>query len=163
MAVTVTNEQVLNFRRNQEVYMRGHSAQFRPFLYALSKMYQKTKSIEDDILEREREIEVQYCTKDKDGYAVMDKSIVKTRGLNGETREEEVSKLKFSADNLLASGKEKKALLQKTVEIEPHITTDIPDDFDFNWWRVFSPFVLPEDPDKEILDILYERSKKSEK
>lgn len=139
--------------------MRGHASQFRPFLYALNKMYAKTKAIEDVIVEKEREIEVKHCTKDKDGYAVMDKSVVKTRGMNGETREEENTKFKFTTDAMLALGKEKRALLQETVEIEPHITDDIPEDFDFNWWRVFSPFILPDEPSPEQLEELYKRRK----
>ena len=138
--------------------MMTHSAQFRPFLYALTKMYGKTKHHEDAAAENEREIDIRHCSKDKDGYAVTEKQTVKTRGLNGEVREEEVSKFKFTTDALLKAGKEKKEYLQSVVEIEPHITTDIPDDLDFSWWRVFSPFILPEEPDQEILQMLYERS-----
>lgn len=163
MAVEVTVEQVLQFRRAQEQYARAHSAQFRPFLYALTKMYGKTKHVEDEAAENEREIDIAHCSKDKDGYAITEKSPVKTRSLNGDMREEEMSKFKFTADALLKAGKEKKAYLQSIVEIEPHLTTDIPDDFDFNWWRVFSPFILPVEPDKETLEKLYERSKKVDK
>jgi hypothetical protein len=126
-------------------------------------MYGKTKHIEDEASETEREIDIKYCSKDKDGYAVTEKSPVKTRSLNGDVREEESTRFKFTTDALLKAGKEKKEYLQTVVEIEPHLTTDIPDDMDFNWWRVFSPFILPEDPDEETLNKLYERSNQVQK
>lgn len=143
--------------------MRSHPAQFRPFLYALDKMYSKTKSIESDLSEKEREIDLEFCSKDKDGFAVQEKSIIKSRGLNGETREEEVSKFKFTTDALLAAGKRKRAIMQEEVDIEPHLTTDIPADLDFNWWRVLSPFVLPDEPSEEQLQELYKRSEEKTK
>lgn len=153
--VKVTYEQILFFRRNQEHYMQGHAKQFRPFLYALSKMYKKLAKHEDDYNDEQRLLNLEYCAKDKDGYAVIEKFNVESRG---EKKEEE--RWKYTIEEQKKLNKARRDLLNREVEIEPFLTTDYPEDLDFSFWGVFSPFILPslDDLGDEQLQELYKRS-----
>lgn len=74
----------------------------------------------------------------------------------GEKKEEE--RFKFKVEDQKELQKKQRELLNKEVEIECHVTTDIPDDLDFSWWSVFSPFILDEEPTEEQLAALYKTS-----
>lgn len=150
---TVTYEKILNFRNWQGQYCQSHAQQFRPFLYALTKMNTKLAKHEDDYNDKMRLLNLTYAGKDDKGYAIMEKFNVEKRG---EKKEEE--RFKFKLDDQKKLNEEQRKLLNETVEVDVHHTTDIPDDLDFQWWNVFAPFVLPEDPSEEQLAELYKRT-----
>ena len=149
----VSYEKVLQFRRTQEEYSQRHPAQFRKFLYALNRAYTKTKKFEDDFQDKERLLNIEYCSKDDKGYAIMEKYTVERRG---EKKEEE--RFKFTMEKQKELNIKKRELLNEEVDVECYVTDDIPDDLDFNWWSAFSPFVLPEEPTEEQLEKLYKRT-----
>lgn len=151
--VSVSYEKVLQFRRAQEEYSQRHPAQFSKFLYALNRVYSKTKKIEDDFQDAERLLNIEHCSKDKDGYAIMEKYTVERRG---EKKEEE--RFKFTMDKQKELNAKKRELMNQEVEVECFESEDVPDDLDFNWWSVFAPFVLPLDPSQEQLEKLYKRT-----
>jgi hypothetical protein len=149
----VTYEKILQFRSNQVQYSQMHAQQFRPFLYALNKMFARTKKHEDEYLDKQRLINLEYAAKDEKGYAIMEKFTSEKRG---EKKEEE--RFKFKVEDQKKLQEKQRELLNEEVEIECHVTTDIPDDLDFSWWSVFSPFILPEEPSDEQLEQLYQKT-----
>lgn len=153
--VSASYEKILNFRRAYEEYTRTRVGQFRPFLYALGKMYARLKPFEDEYADRKREIEIDLCHKDSKGFAELEKFTVERKG---EKREEE--RMKFSAENQKQLQKKYRELLNAVVEVEPYLAVeDVPDDLGFDWWGLFSPFVLPDDVEEGTLDKLYQTTK----
>lgn len=151
--VSVSYEKVLQFRRAQEEYSQRHPAQFSKFLYALNKVYSKTKVIEDEFQDAERLLNIEHCFKDKEGFAVMEKYTVERRG---EKNEQE--RFKFTAEDQKKLNVAKRALMNEEVDVDCFETEDVPDDMDFNWWSVFSPFVLAVEPTVDQLEKLYKRT-----
>lgn len=153
--VQVTYEQVLNFRNEADMFLKYHPGQFRPFTYALSKMLKATKPLEDEFVDKERELNIEYCAKDKNGFAEMEKLTVEKRG---EKTEQE--RMKFTTAQQLILNKKKRELLGEQVDVQPHITKDIPEDLGFDKWTVFAPFVLPAEPSEDQLNELYKATEK---
>ena len=153
--VSASYEKVLNFRRAYEEYSRTRVGQFRPFLYALGKMYARLKPFEDEYADKKREIEIDLCHKDSKGFAELEKFTIERKG---EKREEE--RMKFTDVKQKELQKKYRELLNAPIEVDPFLATeDVPDDLGFDWWGLFAPFVLPEDPEPDTLSGLYEKTK----
>lgn len=153
--VHVSFEKVLNFRHQADQYLKFHPGQHRPFTYALSKMLTRTKAIEDDFNDRDRELNLEYCHKDSKGFAEMEKFTVERRG---EKTEQE--RMKFTTDKQKELNKKKRGLLNEEVAVEPYLSKDVPEDIGFDMWSTFAPFVLPNEPSEEQLTQLYEATTK---
>lgn len=147
----VTYEQVLFFRQNARSYIDRHSGKFSKFLYRLQKMLEKTKKLEESYNEKVKEINIDLCEKDKDGFFVYEKF--------GKDNSEE--RYKFKPDNELKRDRKIRELLKEEVEIEPYTYNEymdiIPKGIDFSWWEALSPFILPP-MTEEIEQELYKRS-----
>lgn len=147
----VTYEQVLMFRQNATKYMAMHPGKFSKFLYRLQKMLEKTRKIEEEYNDKAKEININLCEKDKDGFFIFEKF--------GKDNSEERYKLK--PENELKRDKQIRELLKEEVEIEPYTYKEvmeiIPKGIDFSWWSVLSPFILPPITE-EIEEELYKRS-----
>ncbi len=155
--VSATFEKVLQFRRAYEEYTKTRSGQFRPFLYALNKMYIKLKPLEDEFNDDDRLLSIKHCAKDSKGFADMEKFTVERKG-----EKSEQERMKFKLDDQKLLNKEKRDLLNKEVEIDAHQTEDIPKDLGFDWYALFAPFVVPEEPTEEMLKKLYTYTEESD-
>lgn len=145
--IKVTNEQILLFRQNAVRYRQPYAGKFSPFLFSIEKMMQGTEAEDKRYNIEVLEINRSFAAKDKEGFYITND--------NGTYR--------IKADEEANRDEKVRELLKKEVEIEPFITPklwdDLPKDIDFQWWTVFSPFVLPP-LDDEILEKLYQRDKK---
>lgn len=132
----------------------NHAQQFRPFLYALSKMHKRLAKFEDDYNDELRLLNLEHASKDDKGYAITEKFNTEKRG---EKKEDE--RFKFTISDQKKLNVAQRELLNKTVQVEQYLCAhDIPDDLDFSWWGVFAPFVLPEEPSEAQLEELYKRT-----
>jgi hypothetical protein len=120
-------------------------------------MHKRLKEHEDEYNDRFQELNLEYCAKDKHGFAEMEKF---TRERRGEKSEDE--RFKFTIENQKTVNEKKRDLLNTKVEIEPYITEDVPEDFGFDWWNIFAPFILPQDPSEEQLEKLYKMTEEKE-
>ncbi len=69
-------------------------------------------------------------------------------------KDDSQERYKLTSENMKKRDAKIKELLKKEVEIEgePYLLQDmnnLPSDIGFDWWNVFSPFVLPELDDEQ--------------
>ena len=148
MKVKVTYEQLILFRSNAESYLRMHPGKFSPFLYSLTKMIQRTSEDFAKYGEEVKELNQNYCERDKEGFFKLDNI--------GQPNES----YKITAENTKKRDKDVRDLQKREIEIEPHISKEAqngiyPEDIGFAAWQYFAPFVLPE-IDEELELKLYE-------
>lgn len=149
-----SNEKILDFRRNYEKYVSFHVGEFHPFLYALEKMYGKTKQYESAYQLQSQKLNLKHCHQNN-GKPIMDTFIIEKK--NGEKVQEQ--RLGFTVDGQIKLNQAQRDLLDKEIEFQEHVCMDVLPDINFRWWAAFSPFVLPENPDEQTLEKLYQMKK----
>ena len=130
--IKVTINEVISFYNIASQILSKEQGKFSSFLYALNKVKKRAEEIVSNYNDEMEELRLNLAGKDEDGYVI--------------TTEEKG--YKFTPENTIKLNKKSKNLLKKEVEIESHITTDVPEKYSFTVIDSLTPFVF--EPMEEI-------------
>jgi hypothetical protein len=99
------------------------------FTYAVNRMLKRSQAVIQDYHEQIEEINIKYCSEDKDGNIATD----------------ERGQFKFRREELLKRNKDQRELFKTKTEIEVYMATEVPDDLSQEDKDTFSGFVIPEE------------------
>lgn len=127
--VTITNEEMLNFRRAAQNYINRHPDRTR-LHYALEKTLKKTTTAFEDYADAESDIRIDTAMIDE-----KTKAFVMTE-----------DKMSYVVDPTKAKDLQKRMrdLGRKKVEFESYFATEIPKDLEAAWYQVFEGIVIEE-------------------
>lgn len=131
MAITITNDTLVNTRNGAQLYINRHPDRSR-LHYALEKFIKKTQTKFEDYQDRENDIRVDCALIDKDTkkFVMEDKNLAvdptKAKDLQKRIRE----------------------LGRETIEIEPHYATEVPDGLEAMWYQAFNGIIIKEEDDE---------------
>lgn len=134
MAITITNDVLINTRNGAQLYINRHPDRSR-LHYALEKFIKKTQSKFEDYQDKENEIRVDCALVDKD------------------TKKFVMEEKNLSVDPTKAKELQRKIrdLGREEVEIEPHFATELPPDLEAMWYQVFNGIIIEEEHDPMAL------------
>lgn len=126
----VTYKQIATFRTIARNYLAESGSKQNKLTYALQKMIAKTEKEHNYFSEKENDIRQENALVKDDGFKVNERGVI------------EVDPKKAKEYN-----KSMKELSDKTVEIEPHIATQLPQEFNLSLYEYFIPFVIADYPE----------------
>lgn len=127
--MTKTNMEIINFINFARDYMKEHEKPTK-FRYALERMEKRALKVHETYAEGIAEANIENAATDKDGAILTD----------------EKGNFRYTKDGIRKRNQEHRALLEKAVEIEPYMATEVPDDLSAQAKQVCGGFVIPAEP-----------------
>lgn len=127
----VTVKQVATFRTMGRTYLNQIAgSQQNKLTYALQKMIARTEAIHEDFSSKENDYRQEYALIKDDCFKLNAKGIVE---IDPKQVKEYDKKMKEESD--------------KKVEVDPYITTTVPQNLNLSWYEYFVPFVIADFPE----------------
>lgn len=130
--MTKTNLELVNFINFARGYLQQHKEQTK-FRYALERMEKRLGPQCEAYTEALADLQIEHAATDENQAILTD----------------EKGNFRYTKDGLRARHKAQKELVEKPVEIEPYLATEVPEDLGETEKIVASGFVMPELPPKE--------------
>lgn len=130
MEVEVTYRQVKKFRQNVRQYLAAKNERTK-FNYALTKMLDRTESVQNDINDKEQEIRIDLASVDKENILLIDK---------------DTNAYRYTKENARKLQTKLRELDNEVVKIDCHQVDEaqIPKNLEAVWIEFFVPFVIAE-------------------
>lgn len=130
--MNVTYRQIIQFRNVARQYLSDKERKRSKLHYALERMVKETLKHNQDYADEETKISIDLASVDKENNLIVkDGNFVYTKD-NAKKRNDQI-----------------RELLNKEVEVEPFICSEIPE-LESNYWESFVPFVLEERKEEPV-------------
>lgn len=138
-------KKILEFAQVAQNYLANHPEKTK-LEYAITRVMSQTAKIQEDILEKLADVDIDYCMTEGDNLEASGKDSDKIDKFA--ILRDDLGNLKFSKQGWKnKTSKRKQIINEETIDIEPYFATAVPDNLSLGEKEIFVGFVLKDIPE----------------